>query len=190
MNPAEFQQSISASALLLQRIKCGDCLEAEAAREIERLTSSVDRARGFFVALLSGPSDICDSTPPPVIVDSLRLNEDISCDLLARNVVMSTATALAHSRKADQHSADQSKLVALRASNLIRALNSAKIRSELGLMNAAIDEAQREDCLFSAESDGACASSKFLQFLVRWKYDGEQLDVAHQVIEQLLDDLS
>lgn len=190
MNPAAFQQAITASTALLQRIKCGDCADSEAKDGIRKLTSSVESARGFFVALLAGTSDICDHAPPAVIVEALRLNEDISCDLLARNLVMSSATALAHNRKDDLHSSQQSKMVALRASNLIEALGNARVRSELELMNAAIEAVLNDSAATTEErSDWQDGSSKFSEFLIKWKYDREQLAAAHSVIQTLIDKL-
>lgn len=117
-------------------------------------------ARGFFVAYLTGEHSALNP-PHPAIVSGLQRWPDQSVDLLPKNLAMSTAMAVAHSREGNADMAQQSARVRSRTLDLMVALQLSAIPGEL---------AQLRDSAHPAND----ADGPYTPFLTRWGYDAEQ----------------
>ncbi len=154
---------------LLAQMEAGEIAEDEAEEEIAALCSAIASARGFFVALLTGPFSLAEK-PPPSLLRALKRRRDVVCDLLTRDLVMSSAMAVHHRRRGDQGGLEGSLRVAGRTRALIGALPVREMRRQLRSILSSI-----------AAGDG-----EYTGFLARWRYDGEQLAAAREAVEALL----
>ncbi len=159
--PLSFEQAIGFSQDLLTRWQAQQLVAAEAQAALAQLLSSTQGARGFFVALLTGDSQLADQ-PPPELLAALQAAPDSATELLVKNLAMSTAMAITHQRNGDQTQVQGSQRVARRTAHLLQQLCSPTLASLLQAM------------LASAQSQ----TGPYADFLKRWGYDAEQ----HQAI--------
>jgi hypothetical protein len=170
-----FEESIKETNRLLSSLGQATTDNARCFEQVGQYIQTVDGARGFFVALLTGDAQVADE-PPAELIAALEKSPDITSDLLTKNLVMSTMMALTHQRNADPEAEQGSKKVSLRCMRLIEKVKLSQLTSRLNEMSRAIENALKghED----ESKDGA--------FLKRWKYDGEQMALASQALSKVL----
>ncbi len=151
-----FQQAMEITAQWLQLWEHGELSDEVLADRVEELVASRDGARGFFVVSLAGDSPLMDRLPDPLVL-ALRGGGAGVVDLSARNLAMSTAMALHHSRSGDAGQQAGSERVQQRCTELLRLLEPEAVKTRL------------ETLLAATAGDG-----EDVAFLERWGYDAEQ----------------
>ncbi|HEY9777304.1 MAG TPA: hypothetical protein V6C81_26310 [Planktothrix sp.] len=162
---ASFPQAIEKSNDLFNSTEHGQVTDEQAHDQAVQLLSNVEEARGFFVALLTGQSAIADA-PPRWLIEAMREQINVVAELLAKNLVMSTATKLIHERKGDAAAAAGSQTVATRTAGIIKKLEAPGLQSALTQLSSAVDDRL-------GEKDSP--DSSWDAFLRKWGYDLEQL---------------
>ncbi|RTL43836.1 MAG: hypothetical protein EKK48_08820 [Candidatus Melainabacteria bacterium] len=161
-----FDRAISLSNDLIYSVEKGEVTPAEAAEHLNSIVSSINGARGFFVALLTGESALSNDLPEQFL-DAFRKHSDIVCDLLTKNLIMSATMMVTHRRNGDAQMEANSRSVNEKTKRIIRRLDNEAMARHLLSMTDAIKHK-----LQTGEDDHGSDYSPFLQ---RWRYDGEQL---------------
>ncbi|MDZ4832505.1 MAG: hypothetical protein SGJ27_01765 [Candidatus Melainabacteria bacterium] len=182
MENLTFHQSIEASRELIEKLESKTLPEDQAREEIGALLSDMATARGFFVSLLTGDWKFGNKIPP-IVIESIKAKPGHSYTLLARNLVMSCATAVAHKRSEQPNLAEGSDRVAERSAYLIKKIDNADIMSELVDIKCACEERLHEGTPH-AQNSGA-----YHAFLERWSYDLEQIRAARDSVKNLIEKL-
>jgi len=170
-----FEESIKETNKLLSSLGQATTDNARCFEQVGEYIQTVDGARGFFVALLTGDAQVADE-PPCEMIAALEKSPDTTSDLLTKNLVMSTMMALTHRRNADHEAEQGSQKVSRRCMCLIEKVELPQLTSRLKEMSQAI-----ENALSGQEDD-----SKDSAFLKRWKYDAEQMALASQALSKVL----
>ncbi len=181
MQDPSFHNSIEVSQKLIEKIEATTIRSDLAAQQISDLLSDMVTARGFFVSLLTGEWKF-NNKIPQLIVDSIRTNPGNAYTLLARNLVMSSATAVAYERSDKRELAQGSDRVAVRSQFLIAELNNKEMHKELSDMLLAVKN--RMKGLTVSNNDNVASYSAFLE---RWSYDSEQIHAVEQKLESAID---
>jgi hypothetical protein len=133
------------------------------------LVKSENGARGWFVTFLSGDSHWADQ-PAAAVVRAMRSSPQLVADLMAKNLVMSTAMILTHRANGDEAQAAGSARVQARSLKVIELLQMPELEAKLAQM------------LVAAQGQGG----DYQAFLARWGYDATQLAAIVQVVQQAL----
>jgi hypothetical protein len=177
VTPPTFEQALSLTSQLLDKISSGSISDDQSQVEIETITSTVAGARGFFVSLLTGEFGGADQ-PPQFLIRALEKHKDIVGDLLTKNIVMATSMKIIHQRNNDGTAALGSQRVITRASNLALKLDKGVTIAYVAKMQAAL-------LASLAVTQSAEENNEYIAFLSRWKYDDEQKRLALKAIESL-----
>ncbi|MEB3307517.1 MAG: hypothetical protein VKK98_05120 [Cyanobacteriota bacterium] len=161
-----FQQAMEITAQWLTLWENGELSDEVLADRVGELVMTRDGGRGFFVVSLAGDCPLLDRLPEPLLMQLQAAGEAV-VDLTARNLAMSTAMALHHSRNSDSDQQLSSERVSVRCTELLRQLQPAQVK-------------QRLETLLSAARDDAGADVAFLN---RWGYDSEQRAAIAQAVE-------
>lgn len=164
-----FHESLAASEELLARFDSGQLSQAALASEAGAILSSVSGARGFLVTLLTGEFRVSDE-PAEKLVEALEEAGLVVSDLLVKNLVMSSAMAVAHERELNHQAAAGSKRVFARTAKLVRSLASDQMKARLQAMWLTLTQ----------------GSGEYSQFLKRWQYDEEQLERVRTAIREFV----
>jgi hypothetical protein len=175
--PPTFEQALSLTSKLLDQISSGTIAEDQAQAEIEILVSTVAGARGFFVSLLTGDSQLADQ-PPQFLIKALEKHKAIVGDLLTKNIVMATTMKIVHERNEDSASALGSQQVITRSGNLVLSLDRDVVVTNIATMQNAL-------LASLAATQPTAENNDYMAFLSRWKYDEEQKRLALKAIETL-----
>ena len=159
-----FPEAISRAEFWLEQWQTGAMTAEALAQLLAGLLSSAHGRRGFFVAALAGPSPLLDHPPGPILEQLHRGGKPV-VDLVARNLAMGTAMAVAHQRQGHGEQAEGSLQVQQRAQSLLGQLDPLAVRQRLDQLLAAT-EGRGED----------------VAFLERRNYD----DVQRQAIAQVV----
>ncbi|MEG3860048.1 hypothetical protein [Microcoleus sp. herbarium12] len=160
-----FEGAIEQTRYLLSLIQadslgdsCGSrLLEAEIEQAVTSLVKTQNGARGFFVTYLTDDSPVADR-PSPGVIEALRSAPEIVAELLVKNVAMSAAMVVHHSRHQNQEMAGSSAKVQERSRNLIKILQMPACQTIASQMLASLEN----------------ASGEYEAFFRRWGYDEEQ----------------
>lgn len=164
-----FPQAIATTESLIDQINSNQLSELEVQQQISSILSSKNGGRGFFVAYLT--SDIPWADNPSVgVLNGLKSTQEMSCELLVKNLAMSSAMIVAHSLNNDSENVAGSQKVYRRTCNLIQQLN-------LQLVNKKLQELQ------NTIKNG---SGEYQKFIERWDYSSEQKKAIQNSISQLL----
>ena len=136
------------------------------ADRVGALVVSRDGARGFFVVSLAGDSALMDRLPDALLI-KLREAGDGVVDLTARNLAMSAAMAVHHRNNNDDEQAAGSERVNQRCSELLRQLDSQRVKDRLEILLEAANHSRGED----------------LAFLERWGYDEHQKQAIGEAVQ-------
>lgn len=163
-----FPKAIAITQLLMEQIADNKLSEAEIQQQVSSLLSSKNGGRGFFVAYLTSEMTLADN-PSSGIIEGLKLTQDVSDELLVKNLAMSSAMIVAHNRNSDSESVVGSQRVCRRTSNLIQQLDLQSIQEKLQSL---------QNTLLTGEGE-------YQDFLQRWGYDDEQKKAIQKAIENL-----
>ena len=136
------------------------------ADRVGALVVSRDGARGFFVVSLAGDSALMDRLPDALLI-KLREAGDGVVDLTARNLAMSAAMAVHHRNNNDDEQAAGSERVNQRCSELLRQLDSQRVKDRLEILLEAAHHSRGDD----------------LAFLERWGYDEHQKQAIGEAVQ-------
>ena len=152
-----FPQAIAATQSLMARIQADKLSETEIEQEVLSILSNKNGGRGFFVSYLTSDISLADR-PSEGIINGLKSSIKISGELLVKNLAMSSAMIITHSRDRDIENIKGSQRVYQRTNNLIRSIDSSSVYEELQKLLATIDNKNGE----------------YQKFLQCWSYDTEQ----------------
>jgi hypothetical protein len=165
-----FQQAMEITAQWLALWDTGELSDEVLADRVAELVATRDGARGFFVVSLAGESPLMDRLPEPLALQ-LRGAGEAVVDLSVRNLAMSTAMALHHSRVGDHEQQARSERVQARCTELLRLLEPGMVKQRLETLLLAARDGQGED----------------LAFLERWGYDEAQRLAIAAALEAVAD---
>ena len=152
-----FQEAMEIAAGWMKQWDEEEISDEVMADRVGALVASRDGARGFFVVSLAGDSALMDRLPDALVI-KLREAGDGVVDLTARNLAMSAAMAVHHRNNNDDEQAAGSERVNQRCSELLRKLDSQRVKDRLEILLEAANHSRGED----------------LAFLERWGYDDHQ----------------
>jgi hypothetical protein len=173
-----FDVAIAKSNQLIEQVGSGEISAEDALPQLLTITQSMNGARGFFVALLTGDSKLSEDPPAP-FYQAFKQNREIVYDLLAKNVVMSSATAYTHLMNQDPVSAEKSMSVARKTLTIMGNLNDSLMDDTMALMSEALEKQISE-----GDNTGDSELPQYVPFLRRWRYSKEQLDHVRNVLAQ------
>lgn len=162
----------------------GSKLSAQDAAALSEMLATSNGARGFLVNWLTDETwtaaDIAD--PPPPLVETLAStlassSQSMVTGLMLMNVAMPAGTALTHERMGNAAAADASRRTARRASLLLRAM----LPKQPALTAAAAS--LRNAVAAALGSDADDADPYWADFLIRWGYDHEQLELIREALD-------
>lgn len=160
-----FQEAISLTQVLLQSMELGEMNEGEIQEVISSLVHTENGARGFFVTYLPDDRPFADR-PSPAVLQALQTSPDVVSELLVKNLAMSAAMVLTHSRNGDEGMAQSSARVRQRSANLIQQLQLEQLKPKLQQLYHSVVTTEGE----------------YAEFLQRWGYDPQQ----RQAIQEAL----
>ena len=152
-----FEEAIALTQSLLSEIEAERLSQAQIEQVVASLVKTPNGARGFFVTYLTDDRQAADR-PSPGVIEALRSTPEIVAELLVKNVAMSAAMVLHHSRLQNEEMAAGSARVQGRSRNLIQILQMPACQAVASQM------------LESLQS----ASGEYEEFFQRWGYDDEQ----------------
>ena len=161
-----FEEAIAATESLLEQVEANQLSPEQIQEAIAALVQSENGARGFFVTYLTSNSSLANH-PSEELVQALRSSPDIVAELLAKNVAMSAAMTLTHSRNEDEAMAQSSQQVRDRSATLIKLVD----------LEAVYDRCRK---LLASAVTGA---GSYQAFLDRWGYDAEQRHLICEALE-------
>ena len=152
-----FQQAMEIAAGWLKQWDDEEISDEVMADRVGELVASRDGARGFFVVSLAGDSALMDRLPEALIHKLQEAGEGV-VDLTARNLAMSAAMVVHHRSNGDDDQAAGSERVNQRCTELLRQLESQRVKDRLEVLLEAASQNRGDD----------------LAFLERWGYDDQQ----------------
>lgn len=152
-----FEQAIALTQTWLGRVEQATLSTEQTERAIAQLITTMNGARGFFVAFLTDERPSNERFSKAVLKALAQAPETVA-NLLVKNLAMSSAMAIAHRRKNDEANANGSDRVRSRTLNLIQNLSSPVIQTEIEALKQSLEG-----------NEGA-----YHTFLTRWGYDAEQ----------------
>ncbi|MDJ0568851.1 MAG: hypothetical protein QNJ53_07355 [Pleurocapsa sp. MO_192.B19] len=164
-----FSQAIQATQLLMNEMTTNQLSEAEIEQAISSIISTKNGGRGFFVSYLT--SDMCLADNPSVgVINGLKSSIEIISELLTKNLAMSSAMIITHTRNNEPNNVEGSQKVYRRTTNLIQQIKSQLVKQELQKLRKAINTRQ----------------GHYQNFLERWNYDAEQQQAIQKAINNTL----
>jgi hypothetical protein len=161
---ATFQDAIATCTNWIRLWDDGELSDEVLADLVGKLVFDRDGARGFFVVSLTGESPLMDRLPEALIIQ-LRLVGESVVDLTARNLVMSTAMGIQHSRDNNQALLEGSLRVQRRSKELLSQLEPQLVKERVEEMLRGLD-----------------GKSEDINFFQRWGYDAQQKDAIKQML--------
>lgn len=163
-----FSQAIKATQLLMEKMTKNELSETEIEQKISSIVSTNNGGRGFFVSYLTSDLSLADN-PTTGVVNGLKSSLEIVSKLLIKNLAMSSAMIITHSRNEDLNNIEGSKKVCRRTNNLIQQINEESVAQELKKIQATIDNGQGD----------------YQDFLERWNYDTEHKEAIQKAINSI-----
>lgn len=165
-----FERAIELTQSLLAQMETDRLSEAEIEQAVASLVKTSNGARGFFVTYLTDDRPLAD-TPSSGVLDALRQAPDMVAELLVKNLAMSAAMVVHHSREQNEEMAASSARVQGRSRLLIQTLQLPACQS------------LAQQMLASVENGGG----EYASFLSRWGYDGEQKVAISSAVKEAMD---
>ncbi|MGB7413220.1 MAG: hypothetical protein WA902_03345 [Thermosynechococcaceae cyanobacterium] len=160
-----FQGAIALTQTLFTNID--PLTPAEIESHVSDLVATMNGARGFFVTFLTNDFELSQEKRD-AIATALSTTPDIVAELLVKNLVMSTAMILTHSRQENPETAQQSQQTQERTAAIIKQVQ----------LPAVEQEAQQ---LWQSLTTETGAYTDFLQ---KWGYDAEQKQAMKTVMSE------
>ena len=151
-----FEEAVNATLIWCKAWEDEELSDEVLAERVSELLVSKNGARGFFAISMASDCPLMDRLPD-ALVFQLRAAGEIVVDLTVRNLAMSSAMTVHHERKADSKQQSGSERVTARCIDLLRLLESEKVKDRL------------EKLLEATNGEGAD-----VKFLERWGYDNAQ----------------
>jgi hypothetical protein len=164
-----FPDAIELTKTFVDRLEAGTLTEAEIETIVASLVRSHNGARGFFVGYLANPSPAADE-PSGAILRALKSAPDIVSDLLVKNLAMSAAMTITHKRNNNPDLMESSAMVCQRSERSIEKLRLETIT----------------ELLQELHRTALTGNGNYQDFLERWGYDREQLDVIVRVTDRAM----
>ncbi|MBP0012084.1 MAG: hypothetical protein J7545_15800 [Roseofilum sp. SBFL] len=164
-----FEQAIALTQTFLDLLEKEELSEEVIQTTVNELVKTENGARGFFVTYLTDKRSVSDR-PTSGVIEGLQTSPEIVSELLVKNVAMSTAMAITHTRNQNLEMAGNSQQVKERTTHLIAQLQLPEVKT-------------RAKQLCESAQTG---TGEYQSFLERWGYDAEQ----KQAIQDALGDLS
>ena len=164
-----FPQAIALTQSLMKQIEAGKLNEDEIERQVASILKNKDGGRGFFVSYLTSDMSLADK-PSMGIISGLKSSTELVSQLLIKNLAMSSAMIITHSRNNDLDNAEGSQKVHRRTKNLLEQLSSQENKEQLLELQRAIKT----------------GNGKYQSFLKRWNYDVEQQKAIAEAIIDVL----
>lgn len=161
-----FEEAIALTHKFIEQIN--QLSEKEKSVIISSLVASENGARGFFVTYLTSDNPIADH-PSEGIISGLKTSPEIVSELLVKNVAMSTAMRITHTRNNDPEMAESSLQVTQRSLNLINQLSLREIQAKIEQLKNTIVETK----------------GTYQDFLNKWGYDLEQKEIILNTLNNL-----
>ena len=161
-----FKDAMQASMLWCKSWENDEISDEVISDRIGELIKTVEGARGFFVVSLSIDCPLMDRFPDALIFQ-LRSSGEIVVDLTAKNLAMSSAMVITHSKNNDIQEF-QSERIKIRCIELLKLLDSNKVKKRLSNLLEA--------------TKGYGSDLKFLQ---RWDYNDEQINAISESIYEV-----
>lgn len=161
-----FEEAIALTHKFIEQIN--QLSEKEKSVIISSLVASENGARGFFVTYLTSDNPIADH-PSEGIISGLKTSPEIVSELLVKNVAMSTAMRITHTRNNDPEMAESSLQVTQRSLNLINQLSLREIQAKIEQLKNTIVETK----------------GTYQDFLNKWGYDQEQKEIILNTLNNL-----
>ena len=152
-----FEEAIALTQSLLSEIEANRLSQPEIEQAVASLVKTQNGARGFFVTYLTGDGQDADR-PSLGVTEALRSAPEIVAELLVKNLAMSAAMVVYHSRHQSEEKAAGSARVQKRSRNLIQILQMPACQTLASQMVESLQNAQGE----------------YEEFFQRWGYDNEQ----------------
>ena len=163
-NP-NFQEAMEIAATWLKQWDEEEISDEVVADRAAELLASRAGARGFFVVSLAGESTLMDRLPDALVI-KLREAGDGVVDLTARNLAMSAAMVVHHRNNGDEAQAMGSERVNQRCTELLRQLDSQRVKERLETLLEAASHSRGDD----------------LSFLERWGYNKDQKEAIGEAV--------
>ncbi len=164
-----FEQAIALTQSFLAEMEQGSLSDSEIEQTIAALVATENGARGFFVTYLTDDRSLADQ-PSNSVVQGLRSSPEIVSELLVKNLAMSTAMILAHTRNQNSDMAQGSERVQRRTGQLIQLVQLAIVQTKLQILSDTI----------------ATGTGHYKSFLNRWGYDDEQRSAIQQTLKRVI----
>lgn len=164
-----FEEAIALTQSFLAEMQQGSLSDSKIEGTIAALAASENGARGFFVTYLTDERSFADQ-PSDSVVQGLRSSPEIVSELLVKNLAMSTAMILAHTRSQNPEMAQGSERVQRRTICLIQLVKLAIVQTKLQMLSETI----------------ATNTGHYQRFLERWGYDIEQRDAIQQILKRVI----
>ncbi|MCU0549682.1 MAG: hypothetical protein MUC48_10075 [Leptolyngbya sp. Prado105] len=163
-----FEAAIELTQSLLSEVEQGHILEPELERIITALVQTENGARGFFVTYLSDEREWMDKITAHVVSGLLPAQDKVA-DLLTKNLAMSTAMIITHTRNQKLELVEGSAIVQRRTNALIRHMRSRDVDRRLMELKTSIAQ-----------------KGEYSSFLDRWKYDADQRHAISRAVTDAL----
>mmetsp|Transcript_4118 Transcript_4118/g.11957 ORF Transcript_4118/g.11957 Transcript_4118/m.11957 type:complete len:228 (-) Transcript_4118:125-808(-) len=180
---SSFMGSAAYASSLCGALEAGSDGEEYSAR-LSAMLGHADGVRGFFVTYLTDPSlkSIADAPEglSPLVVSALKVADPaVVAPLAVMNLVMPTATGMAHAAAGNEDRAAMSRLTASRGSRVLQALASDET---VGPATRAKMRAAR----LAADAGAEGAEKEWTSFYARWKYDDPQMEAIREALDGAL----
>jgi len=164
-----FEEAIALTQSFLAEMQQGSLSDSQIEQTIAALAASENGARGFFVTYLTDERSFADQPSDP-IVQGLRSSPELVSELLVKNLAMSTAMILVHTRNQNLEMAQGSERVQRRTVQLIQLVKLAIVQTKLQTLSETI----------------TMNAGHYQRFLERWGYDIEQRDAIQQILKRVI----
>jgi hypothetical protein len=164
-----FSGAIALSQSLMQQITANELSEIEIEQQVSSILKTKNGGRGFFISYLTSDLSLADN-PSKGIIQGLKSSVEIVSELLVKNLAMSSAMVIIHSRNHDLDSAEGSQKVYQRTKNLIQLLNWQINKKQLQKLRHTI----------------STGNGEYQSFLERWNYDTESKKAIEEAIVSTL----
>lgn len=164
-----FEQAIEITQSLLSEIEQGRVSETELESIITALVQTENGVRGFFVSYLSDDRSIFDH-PSEGVIQALKSSPEIVAEFTVKNLAMSTAMILTHTRNGKPELVQGSERVQRRTKQLIEQLQLPEIQMRLRKLQQTLET----------------GAGEYEAFLNRWQYDSNQRGAIAQQVNSAL----
>lgn len=165
-----FQGAIAFTKQWLEQIEKQALADEKILADLQSLLTSRNGVRGFFVAYLTSDSPLADQVPE-TFLQAFRVRAPEISEIVVKNLVMSTAMAIAHKRNNDLEQQAGSEQVQKRSMRLLNSLLDGTDDNSF--------EQERRALLLAVQNN----QGKYADFCKKWGYDTEQRKSMQTVLE-------